>query len=358
MSFVEALQFWSRLRIKNNYALDREAWNLEWGTFQKLLSTVSAMKRVVFLSGDVHYGFGASLEYWDRTRSATAKIVNYTSSPLRNEGSSSQMAMLAVGYPYLAQLLRHASLPAADFFAWDMNGKRRAVLKHLLAIIRARILLFWWAAPRLIDVLRSPSEIVLPADGWPKGVFDALPPDRSYRLRYLHDTTRPVPDQEAGREHEQRPRLSRANLERSLRGIVLGVVTFAETRLGQARRTLARRTLAGAQAPAMLPRGTHHIVRGSIKGVELLEGRLEKRKLGLTQTLFHREEWLSRWKAGAYIVGYANIGEIRFHWAPDAKDVVQRLWWRHSDESPHPTLVTEYRDTLEPPAPDVAPPLP
>ena len=53
MSFVEALQFWSRLRIKNNYALDREAWNLEWSTFQHLLRTVSAMKRVVFLSGDV-----------------------------------------------------------------------------------------------------------------------------------------------------------------------------------------------------------------------------------------------------------------------------------------------------------------
>src|SRR5205807_3402228 len=79
VSFVEALQFWSRLRIKNNYALDREAWNLDWGTFQQLLRTVSALQRVVFLSGDVHYGFGASLEYWDRARSATAKIVNYTS---------------------------------------------------------------------------------------------------------------------------------------------------------------------------------------------------------------------------------------------------------------------------------------
>jgi hypothetical protein len=147
-------------------------------------------------------------------------------------------------------------------------------------------------------------------------------------------------------------------VQRSLTGIVLGVVTFAQTRLGQARRGLARRTLVGAQAPARLPRGTHHFVRGSIKGAELLEGRLEKRKHSLTQTLFHREDWLSQWKAGPYIVGYANIGEIRFHWTPDTKDVVQRLWWRHSDEPCHPTLVTEYRDTLEPPPPDVAPPLP
>ena len=57
-------------------------------------------------------------------------------------------------------------------------------------------------------------------------------------------------------------------------------------------------TLVGAQAPAMLPRGTHRIVRGSIKGAELLEGRLEKRKHSVMQRIFHREDWLSQWKAG------------------------------------------------------------
>jgi hypothetical protein len=358
VSFVEALQFWSRLRIKNNYALDREAWNLDWGSFQELLSIVSTMQRVVFLSGDVHYGFGASLEYWDHTRSATAKIVNYISSPLRNEGSSSQMAMLAVGYPYLVHLFRHASMPAADFFAWDMNDTGRQLLKKLLAIMRARILMFWWTIPRLIDIRRSRSEIVLPAGGWPKGAFDALPPDRSYRLRYLRDTTLPISDREAGPEPHDRPPLSRPSLALGLKGIVLGVVTFAETYLGQARRALVRRTLAGAQAPDPLPRGTHHVVHGSIKGVERLEGRLAKRKYSLAQTLFHREEWLARWKAGAYIVGYANIGEIRLRWDADTKDVVQRLWWWDADDTQHPALATEYRDTLDLPSRDAAPPLP
>src|SRR5207248_306728 len=82
VGFIEAIQFWGRWRIKNNYAYDCEAWNLEWGTFQKFLSAVSAMKRVVFLSGDVHYAFGASLEYWDHARNTTARLVDYTSSPL------------------------------------------------------------------------------------------------------------------------------------------------------------------------------------------------------------------------------------------------------------------------------------
>src|SRR5713226_9056637 len=84
VGFMEALQFWSRLRIKENYAYDREAWNLEWGTFQKVLRTVSAMQRVVFLSGDVHYAFGASLEYWDLAGETSATIINFISSPLRN----------------------------------------------------------------------------------------------------------------------------------------------------------------------------------------------------------------------------------------------------------------------------------
>ena len=116
--------------------------------------------------------------------------------------------------------------------------------------------------------------------------------------------------------------------------------------------------MAAQQASEMLPRGTHHIVHGSIKGAERVERRLEKRRNKLTDALFHREEWLSRGKAGAYIIGYANIGEIGFDWSPEEKQVFQRLWWWHPDNPDGPTLATEYRDTLELPEPGAAPPLP
>src|SRR5437588_10261190 len=188
VGFIEAIQYWGRWRIKNNYAYDCEAWNLEWGTFQKFLSAVSAMQRVVFLSGDVHYAFGSSLEYWDHVRHTTAKLVDYTSSPLRNEGSSSQMAMLAVGYPSLFHLLRRTEMPTVDFFAWDIVASNRHILRQVLKLIRSRIYQFWWSVPRLIDAMRSPYEIVLPAHGWPEGAFKDMPPNRSYRLHYLRDT--------------------------------------------------------------------------------------------------------------------------------------------------------------------------
>ncbi len=358
VGFMESLQYWSRLRIKENYAYDREAWNLEWGTFQKLLNTVGTMRRVVFLAGDVHYACAASLEYWEHATSTTAKMINFTSSPLRNEGSSSQMALLAVGYPYLYRLLRHTQMPTVDFFAWDVDAGRRHILQHMLKIIRARMFLFWWALPRLLDAMRSPNAIVLPAKGWPRGALNETPPDRSYRLHYLRDTMHPSAPDAVAATQGQLSRLSPTGLGFRLKRLAIRVLTFAEAQVGRGRRKLARRSIAAQQAPEMLPKGTHHIVRGSIKGAERVERRLEKRKMSLVGALFHREEWLSEWKAGAYIVGYANIGEIGFQWSAETKDVFQRLWWWHPDNSEGPILTTEYRDTLDLPRPDAAPPFP
>ena len=354
VGFIEAIQYWGRWRIKNNYAYDCEAWNLEWGTFQQFLSAVSAMKRVVFLSGDVHYAFGSSLEYWDHTQHTTAKLIDYTSSPLRNEGSNSQMAMLAGGYPSLFHLLGRTEMPTVDFFAWDIVASNRHILRKVLKLIRSRIYQFWWSVPRLIDAMRSPYEIVLPAQGWPKGAFKDTPPTRSYRLHYLRDTLHGLAAPDDALE-EPRP-VARSGFW--LKRMALSSITFAETKLGKTRRKLVRRTLAAQQAPEKLPRGTHHFVRGSIKGAERLERRLDRRKNILAEALFHREEWLSKWKAGVHIVGYANIGEIGFDWTLEEKSVFQRLWWWQPDEPDCATIATEYRDTLALPSPDAGPPLP
>ena len=229
VGFVESIQFWSRLRIKENYTYDREAWDLEWGTFQQFLNIVSTMKSVVFLSGDVHYAFGASLEYWNLVRNTTAKMVNFISSPLRNEGSSSQMAMLAVGYPYLYHLLKHTRMPTADYFAWDIDAAKRHILKKMLKLIRSKILFFWWSVPRLINAMRSPYEIVLPAQGWPKGVFNDMPPHRSYRLRYLGDTMHSDIAEDEPLEKGRTLQMPLAKPGFSLKRPAIHVLAFAES---------------------------------------------------------------------------------------------------------------------------------
>jgi hypothetical protein len=140
---------------------------------------------------------------------------------------------------------------------------------------------------------------------------------------------------------------------------VLGAINFLETQLGKLRNRLLRRVVEVEQAPQVLSQPTQALAKGAIKETERLERQLARRRRGLLETLlFLERQWLDRLKAGSLIVGYNNIGEIRFHWAPENKEVIQRLWWRHPSNPDQPTLMTEYRATLELPERDAAPPLP
>ena len=350
IDFVENIQFWSRWQIKDNYSFDREAWALEWGTFQELLQTISSMRRVVFLSGDVHYAFGSSLEYWNRHTGETARLVNYTSSPFCNEGAGSQISVLALGYPRLLHLLRHSE--ALDFFIWNVVGDDHHTLNYLLTLIRKRSYRFWWAIPRFIATRRAAHEIVLPASGWLKGAFDILPPDKSYRLRYLSNTLVRADE----REHRPHANLSRLILE-PLRTALQGV-TLLQSRTEVARRRLQRTTnKLDRKAPTLLQHPTNRLLGRAIGGTEFIERRLDRPRQNLVDALLHSETWLSRWKAGSLIVGYNNIGEISFEWSEDKKEVKQKLWW-HKPDAPEELQATEYSETLILPRLEDEPPLP
>jgi hypothetical protein len=355
-NFIESIQFWSHWSLRNNYALDREAWALDWDTFQPFLKALAAMRKVVILSGDVHYAFGSSLEYWSRAEYATAKIVDYTSSPLLNEVSGPEIAVLITIYPQLLQLIRGEGSSQSDFFAWDVDRLNHPVLDKILGVVLRHVYFFWWAIPKLIDAHRASSEIVLPAGGWPQGAFKTIPPDRSYRVHYLNcqedsDQSQGTAVEKAQSSHEKRTRLlfklSRAALK---------VITVLEARVEKARKSIGRRTIRVMQEPTSHVR--KHSAHGVIRGADLVERRLEKRKNTLGQAIFHHQEWLQEWKAGSHIIGYANIGEIVFRGNSDEQEVIQRLWWWHPANSEGPTLASEYCETLAPPSPEEAPPLP
>jgi len=384
VDFIESIQFWSRWRVRDNYAYDREAWALEWSTFQRFLKTISKLKRVVILSGDVHYAFGSSMEYWDyhaingrggveaapaRTEAAgggeprpyhqsaeTARFVNYTSSSLCNEGSGSHMAVLAVGYPRLLHLLRRQATPTLDFFAWDINESNHHFLDYILTIIHRRIYRIWWALPRLMAAHRSPDEVVLPARGWLKGTFDAFQPDRSYRVRYLTNT---LAGAVASRRRSFRVTPSRLLLQ-PVR-LMLGIVTFLEGILRRLRGSIVRRIDEIREAPELLRQPTDALVHETVRSTEAIERQLEKRRDRLVATIFHYGRWLNRWKAGALIVGYNNVGEIRFHWDEEQPEVIQRLWWYRpgdNDDDEGTLQTADYCDTLALPSPEMEPPLP
>jgi hypothetical protein len=330
VDLVEAIQFWSRFHSKDNYTYDPEAWALDRFTFQSLLKAISPMKRVVILSGDVHYAFASSLDYWDLHTGETATMVNYTSSPLRNEGAGPQIAALAMGYPHFFHRVTRQGIPTVDLFVWDiLSGDARA-LQKVFNLLRLRAYQVWWSIPHLIDIWQSPREIVFPAQGWPKGAFNEFPPDRSYRLSYLPN----VSGQAAIRQ--QRPITSEVQLVEPQHPSTEGIAA--------SRATLFRRAL------TFIRKVVESLVRG--------ERELERRSRLLAGIIQHREEWLNQRKMGMHIVGYANLGEIGFVWRAQEKDVLQRLWWWHPDHPERPTLATEYRHTLLLPPADAAPPLP
>ena len=67
-------------------AVDREAWSLNPAAFEALLATLVPFRRVVILSGDVHYGFAGSVAYWDRRDGhRQARFVQCTVDAAQNE---------------------------------------------------------------------------------------------------------------------------------------------------------------------------------------------------------------------------------------------------------------------------------
>lgn len=352
VDFVESVQIWSRLFSGDNYAYDREAWALEWDTFQHFLKAVSAMQRVVFLSGDVHYAFGSSLEYWDRHTHATARLIDYTSSPLCNEGAGSQIAMLAIGYPRLLHLLRGAGTPTVDFFAWDIPAGDHHILDRLLSLIWERIYLFWWAIPRLLAARRSNNEIVMPARGWLKDAFHGYPPDRVYRVHYLRNTLARL----SFRKRDTfRLRISTGFIR--LIRLALGGLAFIETSVMKTTRRLLLKESNKEQIPGAAARTEAALAHEAAHGTNRLERSLAKRRGKLVTAIFRSVEWLNWWKAGELIVAYNCLGEIHFEWDETKKEVIQRIWWC-TDDPAQPLLKTDYHDTLELPAWDAAPPLP
>jgi hypothetical protein len=93
--------------------LDYEAWSLNPRGFEELLERLAGYGRVLILSGDVHYSFTASVQYWDhrparpRRRAAFAQLC---SSSLKNE---------IVGTHIVARL----RVSDADLVGWEEPGR-------------------------------------------------------------------------------------------------------------------------------------------------------------------------------------------------------------------------------------------
>jgi hypothetical protein len=109
--------------------VDREAWSLHTAAFESLLEKLVGFGRVVLLSGDVHYGFAGTVEYWDwRDGERRARFVQCTSSPLKNEDRKTRLlggvGMVAqvpavLGTRVEKALARLTTPPSLSFLGWS-----------------------------------------------------------------------------------------------------------------------------------------------------------------------------------------------------------------------------------------------
>lgn len=303
------------------FARDTEAWGIQKLGFEGLLGALAERisrqgaagpsphrGRIVLLSGDVHYGYGARLQYWSTAPFTMTTplpveltVAQLTASSLKNEngGLTGTRQLHTKGFvPFSFLEIFRNSLPEPPLrLGWNNPGNGRLKVGErdvswILGINRRTI--DWNVtgnpAVEALDILRDDSDRLALTE----------PPDWRYRIDYLLAEN----EEDAIRNIAPRPVDSPATNDRA-----------------QALR-------------AYLAMAKNH------------------------------EDYMGKWGDGKEIAGVNNIGEISFTWGPgDGKAVIQKLWWRLESSTkaknplpPHPLtqcIVSLQFDDARYPRPEV-----
>ncbi|WP_367140981.1 MULTISPECIES: hypothetical protein [Streptomyces] len=156
--------------LAGSESLDIEGWRADEEHHEQLLRRLGTYRRVVVLSGDVHFASTLTLDFWGTDDTAPgSRIVQCTSSAARNQPGEDMRGLLRtlrIGQ----QLLR--GVPC-ERIAWE--GAHGVVLPPGASIRPAR----------QARLHRKPS--ILPARGWPAGTTVGKPPDWRWRVQVDRD---------------------------------------------------------------------------------------------------------------------------------------------------------------------------
>lgn len=162
---------------------DVEAWGLNPENFEQLLAHLFPFKKIVFLSGDVHYGFTSKLEYWKKNDIKTSQFVQLVASAAKNEISSWKRVVLPTA--------TSQKIFSQAFFPMERKGWiNAATIKDQISIPDGEIL------PSTIRNRLKNSPVLLPTSGWSSGTVLNVPSDWSWRHEFVEDR-RPEADRPA-----------------------------------------------------------------------------------------------------------------------------------------------------------------
>jgi hypothetical protein len=172
-----------------------EAWAFDPLALEALLKRLSAHKRVLLLSGDVHYSSATELSYWTKGNPVPARIVQFTGSGFKNVMPWFIGAVDRV-LSFAQRMVR--SNIGAERLGWNSADDKAFVFKggHSLA-----------DTPPVLRRKLKQSPMLMPTFGWPEGttVDPTKLPDWSWRLQPTLDVRKETDRPPAGQLRELDP---------------------------------------------------------------------------------------------------------------------------------------------------------
>ncbi|TCC47505.1 hypothetical protein E0H75_22265 [Kribbella capetownensis] len=178
--------------VKDPGYADYEFWTGRRDCFEALLDRLTPLRRVLMLSGDVHYGFSVAVHYWNKRTGTTlpAVFVQLCSSALSNEDGKTNL----IANKFLKPDMR------AEFVGWNTPGR------HVTMVLEGVPVVIWVSGKPAVhqrmlsgtlpvDQIRDPGDwsyrVLFERDGRTasqRGVpgFGSLPVQPQERLGYQH----------------------------------------------------------------------------------------------------------------------------------------------------------------------------
>ena len=166
-----------------------EAWAFDPETFEALLARLEPHRRVVLLSGDVHYSASNALSYWKRGGAEPARIVQLTSSGFKNV-MPPYITTVDRSLPFAQQLVR--AKVGAERLGWNVKPANPVLLPPGSSEEDV---------PRALRAKLERAPVMIPTYGWPAGstINPATPPDWQWRVEPVIDLRPDVERPEAAR---------------------------------------------------------------------------------------------------------------------------------------------------------------
>ena len=257
------------------WGFDTEAWALDKTAFERMIARLAlralpnSRSRVVFLSGDVHYSFGARLQYSAIHPFESSEFVNcelliaqLTSSSLKNEvgGIGGSHSAHRQGF---IPIRVNSDLPTAEVLGWENKQEQEVTIGNMSLLVEE----LFQSIPLKIKGIPGIIDLVKQRNSFRKLEINKKP-EWCYRIDF-------IASKDEGLEKPETENQEAASVIAPFPG--------------------------------------------------------ENRKLALEKYLSmakNYREYLSKKGHGTEIVGLNNLGEINFEIIDGKETIVQTLWWR------------------------------